>query len=254
MPRRKRHPYLRTCVSSRIPTRHSPRFISCHEFQTRKHKTETPPRRTARTLSLSRLRHHRDKPRCHLTTRPTRPGNSSNRDGPETPSPGPPALRRRYSRRHGRPVAGSRRLAQHPRRQPAQHPTDDRRHPEQPQLPIYAQPPTNSAGPVLRAGFTDVFVTGMRDRGGSASAPARSRAARSRAGAPGAVDPMMISRKKNVMHHFGHEAGAQAVLARAEFAVAVGGEAARLEARLAGGDEHTARTPRAMAPSTWAMM
>ena len=37
---------------------------------------------------------------------------------------------------------------------------DDRREPEQPELPS-AQPPTKIAGPVLRAGFTDVLVTGM---------------------------------------------------------------------------------------------
>ena len=35
-----------------------------------------------------------------------------------------------------------------------------RRDPEQPEL-ASAQPPTNSAGPVLRAGFTEVLVTGM---------------------------------------------------------------------------------------------
>jgi len=33
-----------------------------------------------------------------------------------------------------------------------------------------AQPPTNSAGPVLRAGFTDVFVTGMLTKWMSVSA------------------------------------------------------------------------------------
>ena len=46
------------------------------------------------------------------------------------------------------------------RRQPA---TQQRRHDEQPEL-LSAQPPTNTAGPRLRAGFTEVLVTGMPTR------------------------------------------------------------------------------------------
>ena len=41
---------------------------------------------------------------------------------------------------------------------------------------VIAQPPTNSAGPVLRAGLTDVLVTGMLTRWMSVR-PSRSRAA-----------------------------------------------------------------------------
>src|SRR3954465_14422793 len=58
--------------------------------------------------------------------------------------------------------------------------------------------PSNSAGPVLRAGLTDVLVTGIDTRWISVSAspigiPAKPTAA------PFDVQPMMISRKKNVV-------------------------------------------------------
>src|SRR5262249_11895402 len=59
-----------------------------------------------------------------------------------------------------------------------------------------AQPPTSKAGPVLRAGFTDVLVTGMLTRWISVSA----RPIASGANAVGArlsVTPRMTSRKKN---------------------------------------------------------
>jgi hypothetical protein len=42
----------------------------------------------------------------------------------------------------------------------AEQAADDRRHPEQPQL-AERQPPANTATPVLRAGLTEVLVTGM---------------------------------------------------------------------------------------------
>ena len=56
-----------------------------------------------------------------------------------------------------------------------------------------AQPPTNSAGPVLRAGFTDVLVTGMLT-GGSLPAPSPMASGAKPAGALPWVDPMMTNR------------------------------------------------------------
>ena len=59
-------------------------------------------------------------------------------------------------------------------------------------------PPANSAGPVLRAGLTDVLVTGIDTRWISVSASPIGMPANPTA-APFDVQPMMISRKKNVI-------------------------------------------------------
>jgi hypothetical protein len=61
-----------------------------------------------------------------------------------------------------------------------------------------AHPPTMIAGPVLRAGFTDVLVMGMLMRWISVSARPMASGANP-AGARGSVAPRMTIRKKNVM-------------------------------------------------------
>src|ERR1700745_1070502 len=63
--------------------------------------------------------------------------------------------------------------------------------------PIYS-PPANNAGPVLRAGLTEVLVTGIDTRWISVSARPIGMPAKTQA-APFDVQPMMISRKKNVI-------------------------------------------------------
>ena len=60
-----------------------------------------------------------------------------------------------------------------------------------------AQSPTNSAGASERAGFTEVFVTGMLIRWISVSARPMASGARP-AGARRSVTPWMTSRKANV--------------------------------------------------------
>jgi hypothetical protein len=61
-----------------------------------------------------------------------------------------------------------------------------------------AQPPTNNAGPVLRAGFTDVLVTGMLTRWIITSARPMASGANP-AGALPWVAPMMTNRNIAVM-------------------------------------------------------
>jgi len=63
---------------------------------------------------------------------------------------------------------------------------------------LMAQPPTNSAGPVLRAGFTEVFVTGILTRCISVKANPIAIGAKLR-GALSSVAPRIMIRKKNVM-------------------------------------------------------
>ena len=92
-------------------------------------------------------------------------------------------------------------------------------------------PPANSAGPVLRAGLTDVLVTGIDTRWMSVSAspigiPAKPLAA------PFEVVPTMMSRKKNVITNSITTQAPRLYLARAEVAVAIGSDA-RHPARLA---------------------
>ena len=60
-----------------------------------------------------------------------------------------------------------------------------------------AQPPTNSAGPVERAGFTDVFVIGMLIRWISVSARPIAIGAKP-FGARWSVDPRITTRKNAV--------------------------------------------------------
>ena len=61
-----------------------------------------------------------------------------------------------------------------------------------------AQPPTKTAGPVLRAGLTDVLVTGMLMRWISVSPRPMAMGAKP-AGARPCVDPRMMIRNMNVM-------------------------------------------------------
>src|SRR5262245_16200107 len=61
-----------------------------------------------------------------------------------------------------------------------------------------AQPPTNSAGPVLRAGFTDVLVTGIETRWINVSASPMASGANP-AGALPCVAPMMMNRNMAVI-------------------------------------------------------
>ena len=61
-----------------------------------------------------------------------------------------------------------------------------------------AQSPTNTATPVLRAGFTEVLVTGMLMRWISVSARPIASGAKP-AGARLSVEPMMTSRKNIVI-------------------------------------------------------
>ena len=71
--------------------------------------------------------------------------------------------------------------------------SEQRRDPEQPEL-LIAQPPTNSAGPVLRAGLTDVLVTGIDTRWMSVSASPMASGAKPTGALP-CVAPMMTNRK-----------------------------------------------------------
>ena len=87
-----------------------------------------------------------------------------------------------------------------------------------------AQPPTNRAGPVLRAGLTEVLVTGM---------PIRWTRVRPPVG--GAEDD---EQEEERHHHLAHERGSQRIAARGVRSEAVRGEAAgRAEARGAARDE-----------------
>src|SRR5512139_1488776 len=61
-----------------------------------------------------------------------------------------------------------------------------------------AQPPTTSAGPVLRAGFTEVLVTGMLTRWISVRPRPMAIGAKP-LGAWGCVAPQMMTRKKKVI-------------------------------------------------------
>jgi len=63
---------------------------------------------------------------------------------------------------------------------------------------LSAQPPTTSAGPVLRAGFTDVFVTGIETRWTSVS-PSPIAIGAKPFGARSSVAPRMIMRNMNVI-------------------------------------------------------
>ena len=78
-----------------------------------------------------------------------------------------------------------------------QHPAGDRRHPEQPELRQVVAA-ANSACEVERAGFTDVFVTGMEMRWISVSAKPMATGAVP-AGAPLRVAPMITMRKTAVI-------------------------------------------------------
>ena len=101
-------------------------------------------------------------------------------------------------------------------------------------------PPANSAGPVLRAGLTEVLVTGIETRWISVRARPIGMPAKPDRGAlrGGADDDEQEEEGHQDLHR---EAGAQAVLAGAEVAVAVRGEARWDPARLARGDpvEHS---------------
>ena len=101
--------------------------------------------------------------------------------------------------------------------------------------PIYA-PPANSAGPVLRAGLTEVLVTGiemrwMRVRARPIGMPAKP------AAAPFDVVPMMTKRKKNVITTSVRKQLPRPVFAGAEIAIAIGGETAGDPAGLARCDQ-----------------
>ena len=63
---------------------------------------------------------------------------------------------------------------------------------------LTAQPPTNRAGPVERAGFTEVLVTGMLTRWMSASVKPMARAAKP-LDARLSVTPMITTRKMAVI-------------------------------------------------------
>ena len=93
---------------------------------------------------------------------------------------------------------------------------------------------------MLRAGLTDVLVTGMPTRWISVS-PSPMAIGAKPAGALPCVAPMMMNRNIIVSTTSASEAGDQAVLARRVLAVAVGREAlGEVEARRAAGDQRTA--------------
>ena len=117
-----------------------------------------------------------------------------------------------------------------------------------------AQPPTNSAGPVLRAGFTEVLVTGMLIRWISVRPRPMAIGAKP-AGARLSVAPRMIIRNMKVITTSATSAGRQRVAARRMLAVAVGGEAAgEIEAGLAAGDDVEHAAPRRSRRATCATM
>ena len=112
---------------------------------------------------------------------------------------------------------------------------------------LSAQPPTNSAGPVLRAGFTEVFVTGMETRWISVR-PSPMASGANPAGALPWVEPMMMNRNTAVMTNSMSESSAKPVLAGRMLRVAVGGKSLRdVEAGRAARDrvEHRGRHDRA---------
>src|SRR5215210_4382911 len=88
-----------------------------------------------------------------------------------------------------------------------------------------AHPPTNSAGPVLRAGFTEVFVIGMPTRWIRVS-PKPIASGANPTGALPCVAPMMM-KEHHRQDDLGEQAREQAILARRVLAVAVGGKALR---------------------------
>ena len=94
-----------------------------------------------------------------------------------------------------------------------------------------AQPPTKIAGPVLRAGFTEVLVTGMLIRWIRVSPRPMAIGAKPWR-RPLVGGPENDHQEHERQHHLGDEAGRQGVAARGVLAIAVGGEsAARAETR-----------------------
>ncbi len=100
----------------------------------------------------------------------------------------------------------------------------------------------NSAGPVLRAGLTEVLVTGIETRWIKVRHKPIASAAEARGAVPGrrAEDH---DQEDGGQHDLGQQRRLEAEAARRMFAEAVGREAADLGARLAGGDhvEHEGR-------------
>ena len=101
-----------------------------------------------------------------------------------------------------------------------------------------ASPPANSAGPIERAGFTDVLVTGIDTRWIRVSDSPIAIGAKpaGRAGVGGAEDDVEEERSE---HDLDQQAGQQLVAVRRAVAVAVAREAGgdRVEAVLAVGDD-----------------
>ena len=100
-----------------------------------------------------------------------------------------------------------------------------------------AQAPANSAGPVLRAGLTEVLVTGIEMRWISVNPRPMAIGAKP-TGAREWVEPMMMNRNIIVSTSSVEEAGGEAVMAGRMVAVAVGRETlGGVEAGRAAGDE-----------------
>jgi len=96
--------------------------------------------------------------------------------------------------------------------------------------------PANRAGPVLRAGLTEVLVTGMETRWITVRVRPIAIGAKPAGGAGGrrAEDEDKENRSQ---HEFGQQARQQTVFPWRQVAEAVGGEPARDEARLSGRDD-----------------
>ena len=116
----------------------------------------------------------------------------------------------------------------------------DRRDPEQPKL-LHRPSPTNTATPVLRAGFTDVLVTGMLIRWISVS-PRPIASGANPCGARLSVAPRMMIRNIIVMTISHTSAARRGIAAGGVRAVAVGSEpCGDVEAGLAAGDQEETR-------------
>ena len=113
---------------------------------------------------------------------------------------------------------------------------DDGRHPEEPEL-LERPAADEKRRPVLRAGFTEVLVTGMLIRWMSVSARPIARPANP-TGARLWVVPRMTIRNMNVITTLANQPASKAVLARRMLAVAVRRESAsETEVRLAARDQ-----------------
>ena len=158
LPGTPQRPIQSRAISAETHARHTRPSVSIQDPQSRNHKLRRSrdsfacarvhdyPR--AKCASpMSRLRHQQDSSALYLRNDPTDP-KTQNRDGDETFSPRPPHPVGCPGRRHPRLLAGRRRLAQQSRHEPAGHPADDRRQPEQHSCPICTPPAPRSRQPL----------------------------------------------------------------------------------------------------------